>query len=360
MSRISMAPIREFLRKRRVNDLAKRLEKRAKSNSDGYVLTPQEEEDAILFYKNTTGQKISTAYHNYLKEKSGAFFREYIPENLYYSYIDPYFNNVKEARFLDNKCYYDFLFAGIAMPKTYLKRMNGMWFDAEGKVLDKEAVDALLQSCPSLFIKAATNSYGGKGVYFLTAETDDIVSRFREITAGIKVDIVVQEALRQHPALARVNESSVNTIRVLSLLEPDGSIKVYSVILRMGIAGAKVDNASSGGITCGIRADGHCTEAGYYSYVNAGKRLLAHPTSGIPFKDIVIPDMDKVIDFAGKAALRIPHFRLVSWDIAVREDGEPVLIEANFFDGEIDFHQLNNGPLFKEDTEAILREVFKQ
>ena len=70
--------------------------------------------------------------------------------------------------------------------------------------------------------------------------------------------------------------------------------------------------------------------------------------------------MDRVIAFVDKAALRIPHFRLVSWDIALREDGEPVLIEANFYDGEIDFHQLNNGPLFGEDTEAILREVFKQ
>lgn len=26
--------------------------------------------------------------------------------------------------------------------------------------------------------------------------------------------------------------------------------------------------------------------------------------------------------------------------------------------GEIDFHQLNNGPLFGDDTEEILKEVF--
>ena len=211
-----------------------------------------------------------------------------------------------------------------------------------------------------MFIKAATNSYGGKGVYYVSGESGDTVSLFWEAVGRIKVDIVVQEALKQHPALARVNESSVNTIRALSLLRPDGSVKIYSIILRMGIAGAKVDNASSGGITCGVGFDGHCTEAGYYSYVNSGKRLLNHPTSGLPFKDIVIPGMDRVIAFVEKAALRIPHFRLVSWDIALREDGEPVLIEANFYDGEIDFHQLNNGPLFGEDTEAILREVFKQ
>ena len=35
----------------------------------------------------------------------------------------------------------------------------------------------------------------------------------------------------------------------------------------------------------------------------------------------------------------------------------PTLIEANLCNGELDFHQLNNGPLFGEDTERILKEV---
>jgi hypothetical protein len=48
----------------------------------------------------------------------------------------------------------------------------------------------------------------------------------------------------------------------------------------------------------------------------------------------------------------------VSWDIAFDEQENPVLIEANLKDGELDFHQLNNGPLFGDDTEKILDEVF--
>ena len=354
----SLNPIRKLMSRHRMAVTARHLAKRAKEKSSGNVLTAEEKAEAVLFYKNITGKTVNTVYHNYLKDKSGVFYKEYIPEDLYYNYIDRYYNNTREARFLDNKCYYDYLFAGIAMPQTYLKRLNGIWFDADGLPLDREGVEAVLRRFPAMFIKAATNSYGGKGVYYVSDASGDVISQFWEAVAKIKVDIVVQEPLKQHAALARVNESSVNTIRVLSLLRLDGSVKIYSIILRMGIAGAKVDNASSGGITCGADSLGRCTEVGYYSYVNEGKKLPNHPTSGVPFKDIVIPCMDKVIDFVRKAALRIPHFRLVSWDIALREDGEPVLIEANFFDGEIDFHQLNNGPLFGEDTEAILREVF--
>jgi len=54
----------------------------------------------------------------------------------------------------------------------------------------------------------------------------------------------------------------------------------------------------------------------------------------------------------------VPHFRLVSWDFAINEEGHPVMIEANLNLGELDFHQLNNGPVFGEDTKKILDEVF--
>lgn len=55
----------------------------------------------------------------------------------------------------------------------------------------------------------------------------------------------------------------------------------------------------------------------------------------------------------------MPLFRLISWDIAIDENDSPVLIEANLFVGELEFHQLNNGPIFGEETEDILKEVFQ-
>ena len=54
----------------------------------------------------------------------------------------------------------------------------------------------------------------------------------------------------------------------------------------------------------------------------------------------------------------IPHFRLVSWDIAIDESGEPILIEMNSAYGGPELHQFSNGPIFGEDTEEILEEVF--
>lgn len=54
----------------------------------------------------------------------------------------------------------------------------------------------------------------------------------------------------------------------------------------------------------------------------------------------------------------LPQFRLLSWDITIDEDGNPVIIEVNMHSGQLDFHQLNNGPIFGDDTEEVLKEVF--
>ena len=52
------------------------------------------------------------------------------------------------------------------------------------------------------------------------------------------------------------------------------------------------------------------------------------------------------------------YTELISWDFSVDEQGEPLLIEANFTGGQLDFHQLCNGPIWGNDTEAILADIF--
>lgn len=50
---------------------------------------------------------------------------------------------------------------------------------------------------------------------------------------------------------------------------------------------------------------------------------------------------------------------MISWDVAIDKDAEPVLIEANLQIGDIDILQPVNGPLFGDLTEDVLKEVFR-
>ena len=115
------------------------------------------------------------------------------------------------------------------------------------------------------------------------------------------------------------------------------------------------DNASKGGLFCGIKEDGQLTK---YGYNRQGQAFDRHPQDTV-FKDCRIPYYDK----CGKLVLELSNrlikvARLIAWDIAVAEDGEPVLIEVNFAYSGVDLFQMANGPLFGDGTEEGIAEVF--
>lgn len=172
---------------------------------------------------------------------------------------------------------------------------------------------------------------------------------------SVKKDSVIQVGIEQHPIMASLNPSSVNTIRILSHLTKEGEIKIRSAIVRIGRSGSYVDNASSGGLTVGIDPDGHMKP---HAYDITGLKYTIHPDTQIKFSSITIPNFPQIIDTIKSLQWNIPWFRLLSWDIALDIEGQQVLIEVNMHSGQLDFHQLNNGPVFGEDTQDVLHEVF--
>lgn len=295
---------------------------------------------------------VDTVFHDCYLEKSGKFDVRYFPDNIYYCYVDPYYNNWEKARYIDNKCTYPRMFPNVKQPENVLTRMNGVWTDSEYKLVSDEEICSIVGGFDELVVKQANESVGGKAVFFVNGES--IVDDFKKVCEKIKKDIVVQKVIKQHPVLSTLNPTSINTIRIMSMLKKDG-VKIYSSLVRMGVNKSRVDNSSSGGISCGINPDGRLNPMAFSDY---GDRFDCHPTSGLHFETIVIPSYDKACEMVKKLHPSIPDFRLVSWDISISEDGEPILVEANLCYGGVDFHQFSNGPIFKDDTEEILQEVF--
>ncbi len=315
-------------------------------------MTKEQEKQVKEFYEPYC--KITNSFHRFYTQKTGEFSTYYLPTDIYLNIIDEYYNCRAESKYLDNKCYYKILFNGIPQPDIVVMRLGNIWYSSDFHIISCEEARLLVQEETDIFVKFATASYGGKGVFYINNEFGDIYKQFEEIVSSDKNDIVVQKPFKQHTDLSKINESSVNTIRIISLLT-ENEVKIYSSILRVGMAGQKVDNASSGGITCGINDEGRLKK---YAYKPNGEKYEAHPSNGFIFEDYQIPGFTKAISLVKKAHPMVPHFKLVSWDIAIGENEEAVMIEANLAKGELDFHQLNNGPLFGEDTKKILDEVF--
>lgn len=321
-----------------------------------YKLTELQSKSVVELYSKYT-KSVSKCFHEFYTEKTGNFYPEYIPDDLYYTKIDTFYNDWLAGSIMDNKCLYDILFpkAVIKQPETIIKRMNGIYYDAQMQPISVAEVNEILSKQDAVFCKEAEDSSGGDGVRYIDRTGGGVEDTFWNVVKKWKRDVIVQKPLSQCEELASLNGGSINTIRVLSLLSLNGSVKIYSYVLRMGIGGSKVDNACSGGINCGICEDGRLKGI---AYNQKGDKFMIHPTSNVKFDEIQIPNFDKVIEKVKILHPFIPHFRLVSWDIAIDEMNEPVLIEANLRYGELDFHQLNNGPVFGKDTKKILDEVF--
>ncbi len=332
--------------KRRINEFTHK--------SVSGLLTSEQKRAVKKFY---APYKIpNLVFHNYFTEKTGEFHPEYIPIDLYVGYIDSYFNNIKEAKYLDNKCYFSSIFYQIPQPVTIAKRVNYIWLDGDNKVINLSELKEIVESEEGVFLKEAQTSAGGHGVVFI-GKSNSAMEQIQKAVNSVPTDILLQRRIEQHNYMAAINPSSVNTLRIYSILGRDGSVTNYSSVLRTGVGDTKVDNFSSGGLSVGITEDGILRK---YGYNKLGNRVAVHPTTGLVFENYKIPSFMMAVELVRKAHSMIPHFRSVSWDIAIIKDGSPILIEANLCRGGIDLLQLSNGPLYGKDTKKILDEVFSK
>lgn len=322
---------------------------RVKENTRGVVLTGKQKKEIKEFYSKYG--KVSWKFHNFYLEKTGRYAVNYLPEDVYFTKICRFYNDYLVARAVNNKCDYSRIFWNIPQPELIAYKKGDYWF-ADEELITEEKLLEIMNREGKGFIKVTTATGGGSGVTYVDKSKDkDYEKTILKVIGGIQKDIVIQRPLIQHKDLSKLNESSVNTMRIVTMFR-NGEVKIYSSLLRIGKANAKVDNGS---ISVGITPDGKLKEYGYYL---TGERVTSHPASGVVLKDYQLPSYQEARELVKKAHLRIPQFKLASWDVAIKEDGTPALIEVNINDGEVSFHQLNNGPLFGDDTREILDEVF--
>lgn len=137
---------------------------------------------------------------------------------------------------------------------------------------------------------------------------------------------IVECFLDQHPLLASMNASSVNTVRLWVLKERRGC-RFAGAILRIGRRGSLVDNISAGGLFCPIDvASGallHVRESDI-----CAEPMTRHPDGGAQIAGVQLPHWKAVLDLAARAVDAFPNIRFAGLDIAIASEG-PQLIEVN-------------------------------
>lgn len=155
---------------------------------------------------------------------------------------------------------------------------------------------------------------------------------------------IVQEVVTQHPKMAAVFSGSLNTVRVLTMLSPEGEFFVLGASVRFGVGGAFVDNWSAGGVAVGIyHQTGQLRDWGFDK---VGRRYVEHPGSKVKFGSFTIPLWSDLISYSERVHRTFPFFALLGMDLGITQS-EIVLIEINN-DADIVFQEQTSGPLLAD------------
>lgn len=106
---------------------------------------------------------VNPLFHEFYFNANGLFDVKYIPDDIYYTIIDPYYNNWNEARVIDNKTYYEMMFNDVKQPILIAKRCAGVWTDKNGQMIQESDIAGIIASynC-DCFIKKAVESEGAQ------------------------------------------------------------------------------------------------------------------------------------------------------------------------------------------------------
>lgn len=282
-------------------------------------------------------------YYGYLKQE---FDPHFIPDDFFYIDLYRYFNDIRYDQFLQNKLYIPEFLYDVKKPVIVFKHMGKFFATEDDKLLTKEeAIEEFLKH-DSLIIKP-TEFNQGKGVKKLN------ISENREESLKIlneyieNGDFVLQEIIKQSEQMNSFNDTSINTIRIMTLIL-NNDIKILSSVLRIGSKGSIVDNYYHGGKERPINK-----ENGYLrDYYFQRDLLVRVDDNNEPLKEELLKGYDKAVEIT-RLHSRFPHIRLIGWDIAIDENYEPIVIELNAYVGD---NQRDDGPTFTKYTAQVLEE----
>ncbi|MCH5221525.1 MAG: hypothetical protein J1F05_04250 [Muribaculaceae bacterium] len=295
-----------------------------------------------------------------LHKKKGISLQEYIdfrldlqPESFRQSFLGlneqryylDYLNPIKYYSLARNKFLAHKIFEGTGIKTSKLY----CYYQPEGKTIESDSIandllgviKILKEKKVTECIIKATESSHGNNVYAVVEITygDDNCSlklhNNTEISLSSiigKTALIFESMVRQTSQLASFNSSSVNTVRFMTALYPDNKARLVATFIKIGRAGACVDNAGNGGnVDACIDIDtGELKHAIRFDGWDKITDITNHPDSGARIDGVRIENWDKIVEDVLHFQECFPYIKVAGWDIAITDDG-PVVIEVNDF-----------------------------
>ena len=280
-------------------------------------------------------------YRMYLRSFDEDIY-DYIPLDIVEKYRD-YINPKCAIANVKNKIIFNKIMSANnfpTLPNLFIISKQRRIIDSEDKVITfKQFLDILYNSGNTEFFIKPSHGIGGEEAHrmmlhngSLTIDSEKIVSEDhmygKLFTQQKYKEFIAQNLFYQHDLLSKMNNSSVNTVRIDTFVD-GGGISFNAASLRIGSGDTCVDNFARGGISLKVNVEsGLLDPNGIIMSKHGWHHVQQHPISHFRFQGIVIPFWDEVKKLARSAAMVLLPLRWLGWDIAIGKDG-PILFEAN-------------------------------
>lgn len=292
-------------------------------------------------------------YANYIGERP-----DIAPSDVVRQYIEPILNQGECVKFYNDKNSFSLFIDQEDMPKTLFRSMGYKLYNGEYNAVTKSNFHKCFDGFNQIIVKPA-KELGGRGITFFERKNDILINdenielSLEYLEKTYNTDFLIQECFIQSDALSLFNSTSINTIRINTYRDiQTGEIHILGAALRIGSKGARVDNATAGGVIIGIDDNGKLANCAYDKY---GRSRTMHNNIDFSKTIFTIPNFNNVKEFAIKITKRLPHMRLLALDIVLDTKNNPKLIEVNSNNFSDKFLQLTKQPVFGEFTDNIIK-----
>ena len=142
---------------------------------------------------------------------------------------------------------------------------------------------------------------------------------------SIDNSVVIEELIDEDPALSVFHPSSVNALRITTVLVGD-HVYNWRPWIKTGRGNNFVTAAFVGSPCVGIDAETGVMNTN--GRTENGEDFENHPDSGVPFVGYQIPKWDELVAMVKEMALQLPTLRYIGWDMVLSKNGWCVM-EAN-------------------------------
>ena len=136
---------------------------------------------------------------------------------------------------------------------------------------------------------------------------------------------IVEELIEQGEEVAVMHPQSVNSLRVVTFVLNE-KVNIIGVTWRIGVGGAVMDNAGSGGIYASIDFENGFVQTDAINY--RGDHFNVHPDTQVQIIGYKLPQWKDALALIEEMATTVKGTTLISWDIAYSTKGW-LMVEAN-------------------------------